>query len=352
MAIELRAVSKQYALFDRPADRLKQMLLGGVSRLGARSLGWTAPRLYREFHALRDVSFSVARGEVLGIIGRNGAGKSTLLQIICGTLQPTSGSVQVRGRIAALLELGAGFNPEFTGRENIVMAATILGLSAAEIDQRMASIIEFSGIAEFIDQPVKTYSSGMYVRLAFSVATSIDPDILVIDEALSVGDGEFARRSFDRIMALKDKGATILFCSHAMYHVQVLCNRALWMEHGRMRMIVQHRSPRCVQSVANGGQQLAFNLRILRQKCQQQTLDARRRKNFFQRFQYPVGFFRIIADRHRLSKQIAGSCGRRVVLHEKKSIGRRSGVGEVGIQAEDCAEETDETAIVSQDRHR
>lgn len=237
MAIELRAVSKQYALFDRPADRLKQMLLGGVSRLGARSLGWTAPRLYREFHALRDVSFSVARGEVLGIIGRNGAGKSTLLQIICGTLQPTSGSVQVRGRIAALLELGAGFNPEFTGRENIVMAATILGLSAAEIDQRMASIIEFSGIAEFIDQPVKTYSSGMYVRLAFSVATSIDPDILVIDEALSVGDGEFARRSFDRIMALKDKGATILFCSHAMYHVQVLCNRALWMEHGRMRMI-------------------------------------------------------------------------------------------------------------------
>ena len=138
MAIELRAVSKQYALFDRPADRLKQMLLGGVSRLGARSLGWTAPRLYREFHALRDVSFSVARGEVLGIIGRNGAGKSTLLQIICGTLQPTSGSVQVRGRIAALLELGAGFNPEFTGRENIVMAATILGLSAAEIDQLLA----------------------------------------------------------------------------------------------------------------------------------------------------------------------------------------------------------------------
>lgn len=237
--IEAHNLTKCYTLFERPEDRLKQMLLNGVAKLGGHSLGWKPPRLYREFWALRDVSLSIGQGEVIGIVGKNGAGKSTLLQLICGTLQPSSGHVAVRGRIAALLELGAGFNPEFTGRENVVMAAAILGVPADETQKRMAEIIEFSGIGRFIDQPVKTYSSGMYVRLAFSVATSVDPDILVVDEALSVGDGEFARRSFDRIMALKERGATILFCSHTMYHIQALCSRAIWMENGQMRMMGQ-----------------------------------------------------------------------------------------------------------------
>lgn len=224
IAIRAEGVSKCYALFDRPIDRLKQMLWRGRRRY------------YREFWAMRDVSLEVRRGEVVGLVGRNGAGKSTLLQLLCGTLQPTAGTISVQGRIAALLELGAGFNPEFSGRENIVLAASIMGLSNAEIAARSEEIIEFSGIRPFIDQPVKTYSSGMYVRLAFAVATSVDPDILVIDEALSVGDGEFARRSFDRIMGLKEAGATILFCSHSMYHIEALCSRALWLEHGTLRM--------------------------------------------------------------------------------------------------------------------
>jgi lipopolysaccharide transport system ATP-binding protein len=174
---------------------------------------------------------------VLGIVGRNGAGKSTLLQLVCGTSAPTSGTIAVNGRVAALLELGAGFNPEFSGRENAIFAASILGLSQAEIDTRLEQIIDFSGIREFIDQPVKFYSSGMYVRLAFSVATSVDPDVLVIDEALSVGDGEFARKSFDRIIALKKNGVTILFCSHALYQLEAFCDRVLWLEHGNQVML-------------------------------------------------------------------------------------------------------------------
>jgi lipopolysaccharide transport system ATP-binding protein len=220
-AICAENLAKCYALFDRPADRLKQML-------------WRARRkYYREFWALRDVNLKIRPGEVLGIIGRNGAGKSTLLQLICGTLTPTSGKVAVNGRVAALLELGAGFNPEFSGRENVYFAAAVLGLRSAEIDARFDMIVDFSGVRDFIDQPVKTYSSGMYVRLAFSIATSVDPDILVIDEALSVGDGQFARKSFDRIISLKEAGKTILFCSHALYQIEALCGRALWLEQGQ-----------------------------------------------------------------------------------------------------------------------
>jgi len=224
-AIRASGLSKCYHLYDRPLLRLLQ-LFGGERR-----------RYYREFWALRDTTFEVARGEVVGIIGRNGAGKSTLLQLVCGTLTPTSGSIAVNGRVAALLELGAGFNPEFTGRENVVLSASILGLTKAEIDARMEHIIDFSGIREFIDQPVKFYSSGMYVRIAFAVATSVDPDVLVIDEALSVGDGEFARKSFDRIVALKKAGVTILFCSHTLYQVEAFCDRVLWLEHGRAVML-------------------------------------------------------------------------------------------------------------------
>ena len=224
-AIHAEGLGKTYTLYDRPLDRLWQLVAGNRRKFG------------RDFVALADVSFSLKRGEVLGVVGNNGAGKSTLLQLICGTLTPSAGRLKVRGRIAALLELGAGFNPDFTGRENIFLNAAVLGLSTEEIESRFASIVDFSGISDFIEQPVKTYSSGMYVRLAFSIATSVAPDILVIDEALSVGDGAFARKSFDRIMALRESGTTILFCSHSMYHIEAICDRALWLERGHMRML-------------------------------------------------------------------------------------------------------------------
>ncbi|MEO5661037.1 MAG: ABC transporter ATP-binding protein [Polaromonas sp.] len=224
-AIHAQQLGKSFQLYERPLDRLKQMLTRGDKRY------------YREFNALQNVSFELQKGEVLGLVGRNGAGKSTLLQLICGTLTPTTGNVQVNGRVAALLELGAGFNPNFTGRENIYLNASILGLSKPEIDERYGAIVDFSGIGDFIHQPVKTYSSGMYVRLAFSIATSVNPDILVIDEALSVGDGAFARKSFDRIMTLRDQGATILFCSHSMYQIEALCTRALWLEKGEVQQM-------------------------------------------------------------------------------------------------------------------
>lgn len=225
VALRATGLSKTYALYDRPVDRLLQALWRGRRHYG------------RRFAALTEVSFELPRGAVLGIVGRNGAGKSTLLQLICGTLTPSSGSIAVHGRVAALLELGAGFNPEFTGRENVFMNAAILGLPEDEIHQRFDEIVAFSGIGDFIEQPVKTYSSGMYVRLAFAIATCVDPDILIVDEALSVGDGAFARKSFDRIMTLKEKGATILFCSHSMYHIEAICDRALWLEHGRTMML-------------------------------------------------------------------------------------------------------------------
>lgn len=224
-AIRADQLSKVFQLYERPVDRLKQMLMRGRRRY------------YKEFAALHDVSFELRKGEVLGLVGRNGAGKSTLLQLICGTLTPSGGQVSVHGRVAALLELGAGFNPDFTGQENIYLNASILGLNKAEIDARYDAIVEFSGIGDFIHQPVKTYSSGMYVRLAFSIATSVDPDILVIDEALSVGDGAFARKSFDRIMRLKEKGATILFCSHSVYQIEALCTRALWLDKGVVQLL-------------------------------------------------------------------------------------------------------------------
>lgn len=229
LAIEARGLGKTYLLFERQSDRLKHLLWGR----------WLPhSRQYaREYHALHDVNFTVARGEVVGIVGRNGAGKSTLLQMVCGTLTPSSGSLIVNGRIAALLELGAGFNPDFTGLENLYMSAAIHGLNHAQITEKLDEILAFADIGRFIHQPVKTYSSGMFVRLAFSVATSVSPEILVIDEALSVGDGAFSRKSFDRIMALKDAGSTILFCSHTMYQIEALCSRVIWIENGAIRML-------------------------------------------------------------------------------------------------------------------
>lgn len=221
-AIEVRDISKTFFQYAKPSDRLKQMLFGKYKHY------------FTEYQALKSLSFELAHGQVLGLVGQNGAGKSTLLQLICGTLQPSTGSVTVNGRIAALLELGSGFNPEFTGRENVFLNASILGLSQEEAEAKYDSIVEFSGVGDFIEQPVKTYSSGMLVRLAFSVATSVEPDILIIDEALSVGDGAFARKSFDRIMRLKDQGCTILFCSHSLYQVEKLCDSVVWLNKGQM----------------------------------------------------------------------------------------------------------------------
>lgn len=225
VAISVSHASKVYRLYEKPSDRLWQLLWG------------RRRRYYREFSALTDVDFVLKKGEVMGVVGVNGAGKSTLLQLIAGTISPTSGSVKAQGRIAALLELGSGFNPEFTGRENIYLNAATLGLEKREIDQRVDEIIAFADIGVHIDQPVKTYSRGMHVRLAFSIATSVDPDVLIIDEALSVGDGAFARRSFDRIMKIKERGATVLFCSHTLFHVEVFCDRALWLHQGRAQKL-------------------------------------------------------------------------------------------------------------------
>lgn len=222
-AITLRGVGKCYPLAGHPAQRMWNLLLG---RAAAQEGFW----------ALRSIDLAVRRGEAIGIVGHNGAGKSTLLQIVAGTMTPSEGEVRVRGRIAALLELGAGFNPEFSGRENVFLTAAMYGLSRGEIEARFADIETFSGVADFIDQPVKTYSSGMLVRLAFSVAVHVDPEVLIVDEALSVGDGEFSRRSFDRIMQFREAGKTLLFCSHSLYQVEALCDRAVWLDHGALRM--------------------------------------------------------------------------------------------------------------------
>ena len=220
IAIAVADVSKHYQIYDAPRDRLKQMLTRGRKQY------------FREFKALKNISLDVRKGETVGIIGRNGSGKSTLLQIICGTLNPTSGRLYTRGRIAALLELGAGFNPDFTGRENIYMNAAILGLSKPEIEERFDDIAGFADIGEFIEQPIKSYSSGMAVRLAFAVAINVDPQILVVDEALSVGDELFQRKCFSRIEAIRAKGATIIFVSHSGGTIIELCDRAILLDNG------------------------------------------------------------------------------------------------------------------------
>ncbi|MES2499603.1 MAG: ABC transporter ATP-binding protein [Pseudomonadota bacterium] len=228
VAISVKNLSKCYQIYDNPRDRLKQFVIPRVRRIAGR----TNKQYFREFWALKDVSFEVKKGETVGIIGHNGSGKSTLLQLICGTLNPTSGSVQTHGRIAALLELGSGFNPEFTGRENVFLNATVLGLSQTEIDTRFDAILKFADIGDFIERPVKTYSSGMLVRLAFAVQASVDPDILIVDEALAVGDEKFQRKCFARLEDLKSKGSSILFVSHSPASIIELCDRTLFLDHG------------------------------------------------------------------------------------------------------------------------
>lgn len=230
LSIQVEALSKRYEIYSQPSDRLRQMVLPRLQRLAR----IPAKSYFNEFWALHNVNLEVRRGETIGIVGRNGSGKSTLLQLICGTLTPTAGRIVVNGRVAALLELGTGFNPEFTGRENVYLNATVLGLSRAEIDARFDDIAAFADIGNFIEQPVKTYSSGMYVRLAFAVAINVDPEILVIDEALSVGDELFQRKCFARIEAIRSKGATILFVSHAAGSVVELCDRAVLVDAGEV----------------------------------------------------------------------------------------------------------------------
>lgn len=230
-AIQVTGVSKCYKVYDRPHDRVKQALLPKLRS----ALSLDERKYFSEFWALQDISFNVRRGDTVGIIGRNGSGKSTLLQLICGTLEPTSGEVKVNGRVAALLELGAGFNPEFTGRENVFMSAAILGLTREEVEQRMEKILTFADIGNFIDQPVKVYSSGMYVRLAFAVIAHVDADILVIDEALAVGDAVFVQKCMRFLRGFRERG-TLLFVSHDTGSVLSFCQSSVWLDRGTMRM--------------------------------------------------------------------------------------------------------------------
>jgi ABC-type polysaccharide/polyol phosphate transport system ATPase subunit len=232
VAIRLKNLSKCYHIYEQPRDRLKQMILPRIHRFAGRQV----PTYYQEFWALHSLSLDIRRGEAVGIVGRNGGGKSTLLQLICGTLEPTTGSVEVNGRIAALLELGAGFNPEFTGRENIHLNGAILGLTARDLEDSFDSIVAFADIGDHLDQPVKTYSSGMFVRLAFAVQAHLKPDILVIDEALSVGDQFFQAKCYAAIRKMMDEGTTVLFVSHSASTVKALCPRAVLLDRGQLIM--------------------------------------------------------------------------------------------------------------------
>src|SRR5213075_1540896 len=220
MTIAVRAaeLTKVYELYPRPIDLLVEMIT-------------RRPR-HTVFPALQDVTFEVERGETVGVVGQNGAGKSTLLKLLCGVTRPSSGTLEADGTIASILELGTGFHPEFTGRDNASLNAAILGLSPSEIRQRLPDILDFSELGTFLDRPVKTYSSGMYMRLAFSVAVNVDPEILVIDEALAVGDGHFQKKCIDKIRQFQEQRKTILFCSHALYYITQICRRTLWLDHG------------------------------------------------------------------------------------------------------------------------
>lgn len=237
--IDVANLSKRYEIYSSPRDRLKQLVLPALyslfyrfrNRLGAK-IDSKLPQYFREFWALHDVSFQVFKGETLGIIGLNGSGKSTLLQMICSTLTPTSGNVEVKGRVAALLELGSGFNPDFTGRENVYLNGQILGLSREEVENKFKSIEEFADIGDFIDQPVKTYSSGMSVRLAFAVAISVEPEVLVVDEALAVGDMAFQRKCLRWMEDFAARRGVLLFVSHSPEQVRRLCTKAIYLRNG------------------------------------------------------------------------------------------------------------------------
>jgi lipopolysaccharide transport system ATP-binding protein len=232
LAIKVEGLSKCYHIFETPRDRLKQFVMPRARKI----TGAAERRYYREFWALKDVSFEVRKGESVGILGRNGSGKSTLLQIITGVLTPTAGTVETSGRIAALLELGSGFNPEFSGRENVFLNLALQGLSGDQIEDKFDSVASFADIGEFIDQPVKTYSSGMYARLAFSAAIHTEPDVLIVDEILAVGDAPFQQKCINRIYRMLDDGVSVLMVSHDAYQVRSICGRALLLKRGRQMM--------------------------------------------------------------------------------------------------------------------
>src|SRR4030042_6707805 len=222
LTIEAHNLTKVYKLYDKPSSRLKELFL--------------KKDYHRKFTSLDNISFTVEKGETLGIIGENGAGKSTLLKILSKTLSPTTGKFNINGMSSSLLELGSGFHPEFTGLENIYFYGSLIGIDRKQMQVKVNEIIEFSELGDFINYPIKTYSSGMYVRLAFSVAISVRPDILIVDEALSVGDLYFQKKSTDKILSFKEKGKTIIFCSHSMYYINRLCDRVIWLKDGRINM--------------------------------------------------------------------------------------------------------------------
>ena len=223
--VEAKDLGKRYKLFDRPIDQVKELLT-------------LRKKIYhQEFWALRDISFNMKRGESFGVIGENGAGKSTLLKIVTGVTRPTTGSIETVGKVGALLDLGTGFHPEYTGRENIFLSGSVMGLSESEIRDILPEIIGFSDLGDFIDRPVRTYSTGMYVRLGFSIATSINPDLLVTDEVLAVGDENFQKKCIKRMEKFLTEGKTILFCSHGMFHIKKICQRAVWLDHGHLKSI-------------------------------------------------------------------------------------------------------------------
>jgi len=240
IAISVRQVSKKFRLFNSPKERI------------AEALHPFRKQYHREFWALKDISFDIYRGEIVGILGKNGSGKSTLLQIVCAVMQPTEGKVEVSGRISALLELGAGFNPEFTGRENVILNGSIMGVSRQEMLQRLPAIEAFADIGDFFDQPVKTYSSGMFVRVAFAAAIHVDPEILVVDEALSVGDSKFQHRCFQRIREFMEQGKTILVVSHSTDTLLRICHRGIVFDSGKL----SHIGP--IASAVNHYQNLLF----------------------------------------------------------------------------------------------
>ena len=229
-AVEVEGVGKCYHLYDRPADRLRQFIMPRLASM----LGRPERRYFREFWALRDIGFRIRRGEQVGIVGRNGAGKSTLLQIICGTLAATEGVVRVNGRVAALLELGAGFNPELSGAENVFLNGAVLGLDRAQMEACYDDVLAFADIGEFIDQPVKNYSSGMYMRLAFAVAVHTDPDLFLVDEVLAVGDEPFQRKCIAKMKELRAAGQTLMVVSHDLELIKDICERGIVLEHGRV----------------------------------------------------------------------------------------------------------------------